>query len=97
MHIIDKLQPIKIIRYYIPTKAIHRPYFFHNGVLFAWLNAQAWIVDSSDKTKVIKIQLPVCKGHDSHGGDFEMSERILQAYETAGKLLGWFIRKNTPK
>lgn len=73
---------------------------WNGGVIggVAWLNAQAWIVDSSDKTKVIaKIQLPVCKGHDSHGGDFEMSERILQAYETAGKLLGWFIRKNTPK
>jgi hypothetical protein len=64
----------------------------------AFIDGEAWIVDSKDKSKVIaKISVRNSPGRSAWGMDFETGARLQEAYAKAGKELGAFIKKNTKK
>jgi hypothetical protein len=58
----------------------------------AFIDGEAWIVDSKNPSKVIaKISLVKSPGRDMMGMDFETGVRLQEAYAKAGKELGQFI------
>lgn len=64
----------------------------------AYIDGEAWIVDSSDKSKVLaKISILKSPGRDAWGYDFETGARLQEAYAKAGKELGGFIKSKTKK
>jgi hypothetical protein len=64
----------------------------------AFIDGEAWIVSSSDPSKVIaKISVLKSPGRDAWGMDFETGARLQEAYAKAGKELGQFITKATKK
>ena len=64
----------------------------------AFIDAEAWIVDSKDHGKVLaKISVLKSPGRDAMGYDFETGARLQEAYAKAGKELGAFIKKSTKK
>jgi hypothetical protein len=73
---------------------------FNVGVMRypAFIDGEAWIVDSSNKSKVLaKITVKNSPGRDAMGFDFETGARLQEAYAKAGKELGQFIRSKTKK
>jgi hypothetical protein len=61
--------------------------------LVASINGEAWIVDLSDKSKVIaKMSFTKFKGKDYDGGDFEMGRRLQQVYMLVGQQFGTLIK-----
>lgn len=71
---------------------------FNVGVMRqpAFIDGEAWIVDSKDKNKVIaKITIKNSPGRDAMGFDFETGSRLQESYAKAGKELGGFIKKQT--
>lgn len=69
--------------------------------VFAWdhageIDAILFIVESSDHSKVIAtIGFPNIVGKAHPAGDFEMTNRIKDAYVYAGKGFGFFLKKKT--
>jgi hypothetical protein len=64
----------------------------------AYIDGEAWIVDSADPGKVIaKISIVKSPGRDAWGYDFETGARLQEAYAKAGKELGGFIKSKTKK
>lgn len=71
---------------------------FNVGVMRqpAFIDGEAWIVDSKNKDKVIaKITIKNSPGRDAMGFDFETGSRLQEAYAKAGKEIGGFIKKQT--
>jgi len=61
----------------------------------ASIDAEAWIVEAANPSKVIaKITVINAPGRDVFGYDFETGARLQEAYAKAGKELGGFIKKN---
>jgi len=61
----------------------------------AFIDAEAWIVETSDPTKIIaKISVTKAPGRDVMGFDYETGARLQEAYAKAGKELGGFLKKN---
>jgi len=59
----------------------------------AFIDAEAWIVDSKDRDKVIaKITITKAPGRDAMGYDYETGARLQEAYAKSGKELGAFIK-----
>ncbi len=64
----------------------------------AFIDAEAWIVESANPSKVIaKIGLTRAHGRDAWGGDFETGARLQEAYAKSGKELGGFIKSRIKK
>ena len=62
----------------------------------AFIDGEAWIVDASNKSKVIaKISILKSPGRDAWGYDFETGARLQEAYAKAGKELGGFIKSKS--
>ncbi|HEX4852000.1 MAG TPA: hypothetical protein VFV08_14395 [Puia sp.] len=61
----------------------------------AEINGEAWIVETANKNKVIaKIRVEKAPGKAFwSGNDYDSGDRISEAYATAGKGLGKFIKK----
>ncbi|MBA4054549.1 MAG: hypothetical protein C0490_07550 [Marivirga sp.] len=59
----------------------------------AFIDAEAWIVDTKDRNKVIaKITITKAPGRDAMGYDYETGARLQEAYAKSGKELGAFIK-----
>lgn len=59
----------------------------------AFIDAEAWIVDSNDHNKVLaKLTITRSPGRDAVGFDYETGARLQEAYAKAGKELGAFIK-----
>ena len=59
----------------------------------AYIDAEAWIVDSKDRGKVLaKLTITKSPGRDAMGYDYETGARIQEAYAKAGKELGAYIK-----
>jgi hypothetical protein len=59
----------------------------------AFIDAEAWIVDSSDHNQVLaKLTITKSPGRDAMGYDFETGARLQEAYAKAGKELGAYIK-----
>jgi hypothetical protein len=62
----------------------------------AFIDAEAWIVDSKDHNKVLaKMTITKSPGRDVMGFDYETGARLAEAYAKAGKELGAFIKGKT--
>lgn len=62
----------------------------------AYIDAEAWIVDSKSPDKVIaKITITKAPGRDVFGYDFETGARLAEAYAKSGKELGSFIKSKS--
>ncbi|HEX5026071.1 MAG TPA: hypothetical protein VFV68_12405 [Agriterribacter sp.] len=58
----------------------------------AFINGEAFIVETADKTKVIaKLSIDKAPGNAYWGNDFDTGERLSETYATAGKALGKFL------
>lgn len=59
----------------------------------AFIDAEAWIVDSQNHDKVLaKIMITKAPGRDAMGYDYETGARLQEAYAKSGKELGAFIK-----
>jgi hypothetical protein len=59
----------------------------------AFIDAEAWIVDSGDHNKVLaKLTITKSPGRDAMGFDYETGARLMEAYAKAGKELGAYIK-----
>lgn len=59
----------------------------------AFIDAEAWIVDTKDKSKVLaKLTITKAPGRDAMGFDYETGARLQEAYAKAGKELGAYIK-----
>jgi hypothetical protein len=59
----------------------------------AQVDGQAWIVETANKSHVIaKLSLVKANGRGYWGSEFDTGERLTEAYEAAGRGLGYFIR-----
>lgn len=59
----------------------------------AFIDAEAWIVDSKDHGKVLaKLTITKAPGRDAMGFDYETGARLQEAYAKAGKELGSYIK-----
>ena len=59
----------------------------------AEINAEAWIVETANRNKVIaKATVQKAVGRTFGGYDFDTGERLSEAYADAGKALGRFIK-----
>ena len=62
----------------------------------AFIDAEAWIVDSKDHNKVLaKLTITKAPGRDAMGFDYETGARLQEAYAKAGKELGAYIKGKT--
>jgi hypothetical protein len=59
----------------------------------AFIDGEAWIVDSKDRNKVLaKLTVTKSPGRDAMGFDYETGARLQEAYAKAGKELGAYIK-----
>jgi hypothetical protein len=59
----------------------------------AFIDAEAWIVDSQNRDKVLaKVTITKAPGRDAMGYDYETGARLQEAYAKSGKELGAFIK-----
>lgn len=62
----------------------------------AEVDVELWIVETADNSKVLaKIEFLNVKGTKSNGNDFEMAERIQDAYLYASKAVGDYFSQKT--
>lgn len=60
----------------------------------AEIDGELWIVESENEGNIIvRIVFYDVKGKISNGGDFEMTTRIQSAYQIAGELLGFYLKR----
>lgn len=60
----------------------------------AFINGEATIVETANKSKVIaKISIDKAPGNSIWGNDYDTGERLSETYATAGKALGKFLKK----
>jgi len=60
----------------------------------AYINGEATIVETANKSKVIaKISVDKAPGNSFWGNDYDTGERLSETYATAGKALGKFLKK----
>ena len=59
----------------------------------AQISGQAWIVETANKSHVIaKLSLIKAPGRGYFGSEYDTGERITEAYESAGRGLGYYFR-----
>jgi hypothetical protein len=59
----------------------------------AQIDGQAWIVETANKSHVIaKMSLMKANGRGYWGSEFDTGERLTEAYEAAGRGMGYFVR-----
>jgi hypothetical protein len=59
----------------------------------AQIDGQAWVIETANPTHVIaKLEVIRANGRGYWGSDFDTGERLTEAYETAGRALGYFIK-----
>lgn len=59
----------------------------------ARINGVAWIVETANKSHVIaKLSLDKANGRGYWGSEFDTGQRLTEAYEEAGRGLGYFIK-----
>ena len=57
------------------------------------VDGQAWIVETANKSHVIaKMRLTKANGRGYWGSEFDTGERLTEAYEAAGRGLGYFVK-----
>ena len=61
----------------------------------AYINAEAWIVETGSEKVIAKISLEKVPGRSYGGYDFDTGGRIAECYADAGKHLAKFIKKNS--
>lgn len=61
----------------------------------AYINAEAWIVETAGKKVIAKISVLKVPGRTFGGYDFDTGGRIAECYADAGKSLGKFIKKKS--
>lgn len=69
---------------------------FNVGVMRknAYINGEAWIVETADKSKVVaKLSVDKAPGRMAFGMDFDTGARITESYAMAGRGLGRFTKK----
>jgi len=84
-------------KYTLIFKTVHTEPGFndHKKSKPAFIDAEAWIVDSEDPNKIVAmITIKKVLGRDVIGFDYGTGVRLKEAYKKAGKELGGFIRKN---
>jgi hypothetical protein len=84
-------------KYTLIFKTVHTEPGFNVHVMSkpAYIDAEAWIVETQDPSKVVaKLTIAKALGRDVFGFDYETGLRLQEAYAKAGKELGGFIRKN---
>jgi len=60
----------------------------------AEIAGELWIVESADFSHIIcRIEFYDARGAEAFGGDFDMTRRIITAYQNAGKWLGIFVHR----
>jgi len=85
-------------RYTLILKTTRTEGGWNGGVMAkpAEIDLQLWVVETGDNSKVlVKVGFSNAKGMESRGGDFEMTERIQNAYLYASKAVGDFFRRKT--
>jgi hypothetical protein len=61
----------------------------------AHIDGEAWIVETDHPEKVVaKLSVEKAPGAGIFGSDFDTGERIAEAYASAGKAIGKFIKSN---
>lgn len=83
-------------KYTLIFKTIFTEPGFNIGIMRknAEINAEAWIVETTNQNNVIaKISVQKALGRTFGGYDFDTGERIAEAYADAGKALGNYIRR----
>ena len=59
----------------------------------ARISGQAWVVETANKSHVIaKLSCEKAPGRGYFGSEFDTGERITEAYESAGRALGYYFR-----
>jgi len=59
----------------------------------ARINGVAWIVETANKTHVIaKLSVDKANGRGYWGSEFDTGQRLTEAYQEAGRGLGYFIK-----
>jgi hypothetical protein len=59
----------------------------------AQISGDAWIVETANKSHVIaKFTVIKAPGRGFWGSEFDMGQRLTEAYEAAGRALGYYIR-----
>jgi hypothetical protein len=59
----------------------------------ARISGQAWVVETANKSHVIaKLSVEKAPGRGYFGSEFDTGERITEAYESAGRGLGYYFR-----
>lgn len=89
--------PNKNAKYTLIFKTIFTEPGFNIAVMRknAEINAEAWIVETANKSNVIaKISVDRAQGRTFGGYDFDTGGRIAEAYADAGKALGRFVKNN---
>ena len=62
----------------------------------AEIDAEVWIVETANRGNVIaKIAVQKAPGRSFWGNDYDTGERLAEAYATAGKALGKFIKNKS--
>ena len=57
------------------------------------IDGQAWLVETANKSHVIaKMSVVKADGRGYWGSEFDTGERLTEAYEAAGRGLGYFVR-----
>ena len=83
-------------KYTMIFKTVYTEPGFNVGVARrnAYIDAEVWIVETADKTKVLaKLSCDNCPGRTAFGTDFDNGLRIQEAYAMAGKGLGRYFRR----
>jgi hypothetical protein len=84
-------------KYTLIFKTVFTEPGFNIGVMrkSAYIDGAAWIVETTDQSKVIaKLEVKKCPGRTIMGDDFDTGERIMEAYAAAGRALARYLRKN---
>jgi hypothetical protein len=59
----------------------------------ARISGQAWVVETANKSHVIaKLLVEKAPGRGYFGSEYDTGERITEAYESAGRGLGYYFR-----
>jgi hypothetical protein len=85
-------------KYTLIFKTTHTELGYNIGISKrpAYIDGEAWIVESASKDKIIaKLSVQNIPGTQYGGFDFDTGVRLAECYEKAGKDIGKFIVKST--
>lgn len=76
------------------TTFIEPGYNIYVSRKYAELDGEVWLVETSNPTTVVaKLSVQNCPGRTYGNSDYDTGERISEAYEMAGKVLGKYLDK----